>query len=112
MTLGIIATLSSSEDNNSTTYIQKGDRGIDCFTYEEKSCMDDSTTLINIGNSKLCTEGKTCGIVAIPDIKRTVDNDYTNILHGPLKRYIYRNMISKSIITEVAIQRLIQQTIF
>ena len=62
MSLGLIATLSSLEDNNITAYIQKIGRGLDWFAYEETSCMNYSINFINVCNSDHFNEVTECGI--------------------------------------------------
>ena len=69
--------------------------------------MNDSVNFLNVGNSTLCNEGNAWFIMFITVIKQTVENNYTHILHGPLKRYIYGYMISKSTISEAKIQNII-----
>ena len=51
--------------------------------------MNYSIDFLNVGNITLCIEGKLCGTVAIPVIKRTVENDYAHIINGLLKIYIW-----------------------
>ena len=48
----------------------------------------------------LYTEGNVYGIIAIPVIEITFDNDYIHILDGLYKRYIYRYFISKSFVSK------------
>ena len=66
--------------------------------------MNYSIDFLNVGNITLCIEGKLCGTVAIPVIKRTVENYYTHIIHYPLKRYISGYVILKSTVPEAEIQ--------
>ena len=104
MELGCIATLSSLEDNDSTASLQNGGRVFEWFTSEDTSCMNASINFLNVDNISLCNESNACGIISVPVINRTIGNNYTHILYGPLKRCIYRCMISKSTVPEAEIQ--------
>ena len=105
MALGILATLSSLDDNNRTASIQKVGKVFEWFTSEEKICMNASINFLNVGNITLCNEFNVCVTFITPIIKRTVDNNYTHMLH------IYGYVIWKSTVPEAAIQSLIGQTI-
>ena len=68
-------------DNNITEDLQKDDRLSEWFTAEETSCMNDSINLINVDNSTVYTKGNAYGIIYIPIIESTFENDYIHILH-------------------------------
>ena len=67
---------------------------------------------LNIDNSTLYNEGNTCGIIYIPIIEGTFDNDYIHILHDFSYRYIYGYLTSKPIGSEGTIQNIMRKTIF
>ena len=83
MTLGCIATLQSSDDNNSNASLLKGGIVFECYTSQDTSCMNASINFLNVGNSTICTEANSCDIVSISVINKTVDNYFTHKLNGP-----------------------------
>ena len=61
--------------------------------------------------SILYTEGNTGGIINIPIIEVTFENDYIHILHDIPKQYIYGYLIPRPIILEATIHSLILKII-
>ena len=74
-----------------------------------KSFKNASTTYLNdsADNSILNTEGNACRIIAMPSIERKFYNDYIYVLYDLPMRYIYVYLISKLIISEEKIQKII-----
>ena len=79
------------KNNNINVPIQKVSRWYEWFVSEEKGCNNDSTAYFNDGvdNSIIDSEGKACGIIAIPSIGITFDNENIHVLHDLPKLYIY-----------------------
>ena len=69
--------------------------------------MNYSPTLINVDNIIFYTEGNACGIIAIPVIETTLENDYIHVFHDLSKQYIYGHLISKLDGSEGTIQIII-----
>ena len=78
---------------------------------EEKSCMNASITSLNVDNSILDGESNTYGMISIPMIEITFDNEYIHVLHDTGKWYIYWYLISNLISSEATIHNIIWQTI-
>ena len=99
--------------NNTTVPVKKVSRWYGWLTVEETSCKNTSINYFNniVDNSNLHAEGNACGIIAVPRIESTFENDYTHVLHDLPKRYIYGYLISKLIISEATIHNIIWQTI-
>ena len=68
--------------------LEKGDIWYGWFTAAETMVKNDSITSVNdrVDKSILDSEGSSCGIVAVPSIKITFDNDHIHVLHDILKR--------------------------
>ena len=83
------------------------------LTAEEKICKEAPINYFNDSgdNSILDAEGNACGIIAIPSIESTFDNDHIHVLHDLPKRYIYGYLISKLMSLEATIQNMILQNI-
>ena len=79
------------KNNNINLTIQKGSRWDGCLTYEETSYKNASTNYSNDSGDKsiLDVEGNVCGIISIPSIAITFDNDNIHALQNLPKRYIY-----------------------
>ena len=77
--------------NNITVPVKKGGRLYGWLTAEENVYKNHSITYFNdsIDNSIRDAEGNTCGIIAIPSIERTFDNDHIYVLHDLTNQYIY-----------------------
>ena len=71
--------------------IKNGCRWYEWFAAGETSCNNDSITYFNyiVDNSILDAESNSCGIISIPSIKSTLDNDHIHILNYLLKWYIW-----------------------
>ena len=57
-------------------------------------------------------EGNTCGIISIPIIESTFDNDHIHVLHILPKGYIHGYLISELISSDATIQNMILQNIY
>ena len=69
------------EDNNITVTLQKGGIWSEWLYDEETCCTNSSTILLNVDNSIMYTEVNLCGIIYIPFIEITLENDYIYVLH-------------------------------
>ena len=76
--------------------VQKCSRLYELFAAKETSCGNGSIAYFDdsIDNSILDAEGKVCGIINIPIIEITFDNDHTHVLHYLPNQYIYGYYIS------------------
>ena len=86
--------------NNIIVPVKKGSRLYVWLTTEGESYKNASITYFNdsVDNSIMDAEVNACGIIAIPSIEVTFENDHINVLHDLLKKYIYGYFISRLII--------------
>ena len=68
--------------------IQKGNIWYEWFFAKETSCNNASKDYFNasVDNSIMDDEGNACGIIDIPWIEITFDNDHIHVLHDLPKR--------------------------
>ena len=77
------STLSLSKKNNISVHIQKDSRWYEWSISGETSCKNASIAYFSdsIDNSILYAEGNACGILSIPIIEITFDNDHIHVFH-------------------------------
>ena len=109
----IISIISFSWKNNITVTVKKGSRWYGWLNAGETSWKFYSINYFNdsIDNSILYYGKNSCGIIDILSIEITFDSYHIHVLNDLKKRYIYRYLISKLMISETTIQNMILQNI-